>query len=106
VKEEKFTFTYTFGDRNVVMTLGMGLNLDEMCEQFENFLLASGYRLDAGEHVGLVDDDFPGERKEKEKEKAEDPAPLYHSSPNTYLKFDGNHTDWATDDTVIFPGHL
>lgn len=56
MNEEKYTFSYECGDTVVTMELGQGLDVREMCEQFENFLLATGFRLRDGESIGVTDE--------------------------------------------------
>ena len=54
--EEQYTLTYEYGDIGVTMNIGQGLNIEEMIDQFENFLLATGYRLPEGQSIGLVEE--------------------------------------------------
>jgi hypothetical protein len=99
--EERYTFTYEYGDVGVTMSVGMGLNVEEMLEQFENFLLATGYRLHEGQSVGLVDD-------------AAETAPeskvdgyiggLFDDHSGSVLKFDGAAAWAAGADYLHFDG--
>ena len=54
--QEKYAFSYECGDTRVELRVGQGLDVHEMCAQFENFLLATGYRLREHESVGVVDE--------------------------------------------------
>lgn len=54
--EEKYAFSYEYGDTRVELRIGQGLDVHEMCAQFENFLLATGYRLREHETIGVVDE--------------------------------------------------
>lgn len=54
--EEKYAFSYECGDTRVELRIGQGLDVHEMCAQFENFLLATGYRLREHESIGVVDE--------------------------------------------------
>ncbi len=57
MNEGKMEFTYQYSDIDPLITfkLPTDLELGAVLEQFENFLLASGYRFDG--HIDIVDDE-------------------------------------------------
>ena len=81
--QERYTLTYEYGDTGVTMRLGMGLGIDEMAEQFENFLLATGYRLPDGLHIGIVGDSEDSPKVDSYIEG------LFDDDSSNYFRFDG-----------------
>jgi len=81
--EEKYTLSYEYGDTGVTMTVGQGLDVHEMCAQFENFLLATGFRLRDGESVGITAaDPLPSKTDDYM-------ANLFEAGSGNHLRFDG-----------------
>lgn len=95
--EEQYTLTYEYGGINVTMDLGMGLNIEEMLAQFENFLLATGYRLPEGQSVGLVDETADESKVEGYI------GGLFDDHSGNVLKFDGADA-WGNEVAVFNSG--
>lgn len=93
--EEQYTLTYEYGDICVTMNVGMGLNVDEMVEQFENFLLATGYRLPEGMKLGIVNEEPEAPKVDQYL------GGLFDDESGSHFKFDGNHTDWLSDSESV-----
>ena len=89
--QERYTFNYEYGDTSVTLRLGMGLSIDEMAEQFENFLLAAGYRMPDGLHIGLIGDDTSEPITDKYL------GGLFDDDSGNHFRFDGAHTSWMDD---------
>ena len=89
--QELYTLNYEYGSTSVTMRLGMGLSIDEMAEQFENFLLAAGYRMPDGLHIGLVGDDTSEPATDKYL------GGLFDDNSSNHFRFDGSHTSWMDD---------
>jgi hypothetical protein len=64
--EETYTFIYEYGDTHVEMHIGGELDVLEMTEQFENFLLSTGYRLREGQSLGIVTEKVAAAEDEEE----------------------------------------
>ena len=91
--QERYTFTYECGDTGITMTVKQGLNVHEMCEQFENFLLATGYRLREYESVGVVD-----EFKDVPESKTDNcTAGMFDFDFGNHFRFGAAHTSWMDD---------
>jgi hypothetical protein len=95
--EEQYTLTYEYGDIGVTMNLGMGLNIEEMLEQFENFLLATGYRLPEGQSIGLVDETAAESKVEGYI------GGLFDDNGSDHLRFDGANA-WGNEITFYGSG--
>lgn len=95
--EEQYTLTYEYGGIGVTMNLGMGLNIEEMLEQFENFLLATGYRLPEGQSVGLVDETADESKVEGYI------GGLFDDNGADHLRFDGANA-WGNEVAVFNSG--
>ena len=91
--EEKYTFTYECGDTAVTMTVGQGLDVHQMCGQFENFLLAAGYRLREHESVGVTDGDPDAAPASKTDDYI---GSLFEFGSGNHLRFDGANA-WAEE---------
>lgn len=85
-EQELYTLNYEYGSTSVTMRLGMRLNIDQMIGQFENFLLATGYRMPDGLHLGLVRNDIDKYLRG-----------LFDDDSGNHLRFDGAHTSWMDD---------
>jgi len=84
--EEKYTLSYEYGDTGVTMTVGQGLDVHEMCAQFENFLLATGFRLREHESIGVIDggpDAAPASKTDDYM------TNLFEAGSGNHLRFDG-----------------
>lgn len=95
--EEQYTLTYEYGGIGVTMNLGMGLNIEEMLEQFENFLLATGYRLPEGQSIGLVDETASESKVEGYI------GGLFDDNGGDHLRFDGANA-WGNEVAVFNSG--
>ena len=93
--EEQYTLTYEYGDIGVTMNIGQGLNVDEMVEQFENFLFATGYRLPEGMKIGIMSDEPEAPKVDRYL------GGLFDDESGSPFKFDGNHTGWLSDSESV-----
>jgi hypothetical protein len=91
--EEKYTFTYECGDTGITMTIGEGLDVHQMCGQFENFLLATGYRLREHESIGVTDGDPDAAPASKTDDYI---GSLFESGSGNHIRFDGANA-WAEE---------
>lgn len=97
--EEKYTFSYEYGDTGVTMTVEQGLDVHQMCAQFENFLLATGYRLREHESIGVTDGDPDAEPPAS---KTDDYiGSLFEAGSGNHLRFDGANA-WADEASRAF----
>jgi len=92
--EEQYTLTYEYGDIGVTMNIGSGLSVEDMLAQFENFLLATGFRLPEGQSVGLVQDDAPESKVEGYI------GGLFDDNGADHLRFDGANA-WGNEVAVF-----